>query len=139
MVAVVSMASLFQGHMLERYPHVRFGFFEAGGCGCVPYWTERLDEQIAARSKQDTPASDFIRQGRLFFSCEPDEQRLAEVVAAVGNQSIMYASDYPHGDTKWPHTVSALRAIPGLEERSQQRILGENAARFYGGLEGPTS
>ncbi|HZT06156.1 MAG TPA: amidohydrolase family protein [Chloroflexota bacterium] len=128
---MVAMTSLFQGHMLERYPHVRFGFFEAGGCGWVPYWTERLDDQIATRSKQDTPASEYIRQGRLFFSCEPDERGLPDVVARIGDGCILYASDYPHGDTKWPNTVSALRAIPGLEESAAERILGDNAGHFY--------
>ena len=36
---------------------------------------------------------------------------------------------------KWPHMESALRAVPGLAEESQRRILGENAARFYARLE----
>jgi len=131
---MVSMVSLFDGHMLERYPNVRFGFFEAGGCGWVPYWTERLDEQIARRNSQDVLASDYVRHGRLFFSCEPDEQNLAQVVEAVGDQCIMYASDYPHGDSKWPETVSSFRSIPGLSHESQERILGTNAMRYYGRL-----
>ena len=124
------MTSLFQGHMLERYPGVRFGFFEAGGCGWVPYWTERLDEQIAARSKQDTPASEYIRQGRLFFSCEPDEQGLGDVVAAVGDGSIMYASDYPHGESHFPDSVSLVLDWPMSTER-KRKLLWDNAVRFY--------
>jgi predicted TIM-barrel fold metal-dependent hydrolase len=42
----------------------------------------------------------------------------------------MYASDYPHGDSKWPHTVSRIQAA-GLSIQTQNRILGENAARLY--------
>jgi predicted TIM-barrel fold metal-dependent hydrolase len=42
----------------------------------------------------------------------------------------MYASDYPLGDTKWPETVSRIRAV-GFSETTQRRILGENAARLY--------
>jgi predicted TIM-barrel fold metal-dependent hydrolase len=68
------------------------------------------------------------------FSCEPDEAALPQVVDALGDGCIMYASDYPHGDSKWPNTVSALRSIPGLTEQAQERILGTNAARFYQGL-----
>jgi len=42
----------------------------------------------------------------------------------------MYASDYPHGDSKWPETVSRIRSA-GLSPETQDRILGENAARLY--------
>lgn len=132
---MVSMVSLFNGQMLERYPNVRFGFFEAGGCGWVPYWVERLDENIRGRTgKGSTLASEYVRSGRLFFSCEPDEQGLAQVATAVGDGCLLYASDYPHGDSKWPNTVGALRSIPGLPPESQERILSTNAQRFYRGL-----
>jgi predicted TIM-barrel fold metal-dependent hydrolase len=42
----------------------------------------------------------------------------------------MYASDYPHGDSKWPETVSRIRSA-GLSAEAQERILGANAARLY--------
>jgi predicted TIM-barrel fold metal-dependent hydrolase len=51
-------------------------------------------------------------------------------IAACGDKCIMYASDYPLGDTKWPETVSRIRAV-GFSETTQRRILGENAARLY--------
>jgi hypothetical protein len=133
MAYMVDLVSLFNGHMLERYPNVRFAFLEAG-CGWAPYWIERLDEQIASRNPKDTPASEYLRQGRIAFSCEPDEHALPQVVEAIGDECVMYASDYPHGDSKWPHTVSALRSIEGLSDRSLERILGENALHFYSSL-----
>jgi predicted TIM-barrel fold metal-dependent hydrolase len=128
---MVALGSVFEGQMLERYPSLRWGFFEAGGIGWVPYWIGRLDEHLARRERSAVPASEYVAQGRLVFSCEPDEMDLAETARAVGDHCILYASDYPHGDSKWPHTVDALRAIPGLSEESQERILGGNAARFY--------
>ncbi len=133
MAYMVSLVSLFSGRMLERYPNVRYAFLEAG-CGWAPYWIDRLDEHIKRRDPGAVLASEYVRQGRIMFSCEPDEIALPQVVGALGDGCIMYASDYPHGDSKWPHTVDALRSIPGLSERAQERILGENAARFYQGL-----
>ena len=55
---------------------------------------------------------------------------LPAVINAVGDKCIMYASDYPHGDSKWPETVSRIRNA-GLSQESQNRILGDNAARLY--------
>ena len=55
---------------------------------------------------------------------------LPAVIDAVGDKCIMYASDYPHGDSKWPETVSRIRKA-GLSVETQNRILGDNAARLY--------
>jgi len=52
------------------------------------------------------------------------------VINTVGDKCIMYASDYPHGDSKWPETVSRIRSA-GLSAEAQERILGANAARLY--------
>ena len=40
------------------------------------------------------------------------------------------ASDYPHFDSEYPHTVSTLRGRKDLSERQKDKILGENAARL---------
>jgi predicted TIM-barrel fold metal-dependent hydrolase len=47
-----------------------------------------------------------------------------------GEQYIVFGSDYPHGDSKWPETVSRIRSA-GFSEITERRILGENAARLY--------
>ena len=66
----------------------------------------------------------------MVVSCEPGEVMLPAVIGAAGDQCIMYASDYPHGDSKWPETVSRIRAT-GFSTETQNRILGDNAARLY--------
>jgi uncharacterized protein len=130
---IVSLVSLFSGSMLERYPNVRFAFLEAG-CSWAPYWINRIDEELRERESGRTLASEYAHQGRIAFSCEPDEMALPQAVEALGEASIMYASDYPHGDSKWPNTVSSLRAIPGLSDSALERILADNALAFYQGL-----
>jgi uncharacterized protein len=93
------------GGVVDLLPKLRFGLLETG-CGWLPYWMERLDE-MHDRGEKDPPA-----------------------IAACGDKCIMYASDYPHGDSKWPETVSRIRAA-GFSETTETRILGENAARLY--------
>ena len=41
---------------------------------------------------------------------------------------ILMASDYPHFDSEYPHTVSTIRARKDLDDRQKAKILGENAA-----------
>jgi uncharacterized protein len=138
------MISLVGGGIVDLFPKIRFGLLETG-CGWLPYWIERMDEmhergEKDARMyegilKRKTPKSrikpsELFTEGRMVVSCEPGEVMLPAVIGAVGDQCIMYASDYPHGDSKWPETVSRIRAT-GFSTETQNRILGDNAARLY--------
>lgn len=139
-----AMVSLVAGGIVDLFPKLRFGLLETG-CGWLPYWMERLDEMHERgekdprmydgilnrkRPKGRAKPSELFTEGRMVVSCEPGEIMLPAAIAACGDKCIMYASDYPHGDSKWPETVSRIRAA-GFSETSQRRILGENAARLY--------
>jgi predicted TIM-barrel fold metal-dependent hydrolase len=45
---------------------------------------------------------------------------------------ILYASDYPHWDSEWPHTVDELMKRGDLTHGQKAKILGGNALGFYG-------
>jgi len=139
-----AMVSLIGGGIVDLFPKIRFGLLETG-CGWLPYWVERMDE-MHERGETDprmydgilsrkhptshTKPSELFAEGRMVVSCEPGEIMLPAVIGAVGDKCIMYASDYPHGDSKWPETVSRIRNA-GLSVETQNRILGDNAARLY--------
>lgn len=128
---MVAMTSLFDGDMMERYPNIRFGLLE-GGCGWAPYWVRRLDEHIETRRRPNAMlASQCVQDGRLFFGCEPGEYHIPYVVRELGNECLLYSSDYPHGDSKWPYTVRLMKEVKGLSEDARSKILGLNAERFY--------
>ena len=44
----------------------------------------------------------------------------------------MYASDYPHWDSDWPHTVKTVRERTDMTDELKRKVLAENALRFYG-------
>jgi predicted TIM-barrel fold metal-dependent hydrolase len=67
----------------------------------------------------------------MIVSCEPGEKTLPYVVSAVGDQCIMYASGYPHPDSKWPNTVAPIQKAD-ISAVAKKRILEENAAQLYG-------
>lgn len=119
----------------ERLPGLRFAFLEAG-VGWLAYWTERMDHHYKTLDflvKNRRPPSEYIREGRqLFIACEPEESMLPATVGAVGDECIVYASDYLHWDADFPGTVAAIKNNRGLSEASKRKVLGENAARLYG-------
>jgi len=47
---------------------------------------------------------------------------------------VMWASDYPHGDSTWPHSRKALSESPLAQHGSEvlRKVTCENAARVYG-------
>ena len=57
---------------------------------------------------------------------------MPEAIEAIGETSVMYASDYPHTDSKFPYSVKAVRERDDLSEETKERLLGANALRYYG-------
>jgi hypothetical protein len=56
---------------------------------------------------------------------------LPAVVQAVGDDFILFGSDYPHTDSKFPNAVRWVRERTDLADESKTKILG-NGARFLG-------
>jgi predicted TIM-barrel fold metal-dependent hydrolase len=55
------------------------------------------------------------------------------MVALLGDDRFVWASDYPHFDATFPGATREIReVIAPLSSESQRRILGENARRLYG-------
>ena len=59
-----------------------------------------------------------------------DEKTLPATVELVGEDQVVWASDYPHFDAMFPGAVAELKEQP-LSPRAMQKVLGENAVRLY--------
>jgi len=132
----IQFAGLLYGGVAERFPRLRVAFLECG-VGWVPYWMERMDEEWEKRGKVETPLckrkpSDYVIHGNWFFATEPEEGMLPYVIERIGEDKILFASDYPHWDGIFPHVVSTIRARKDISESAKEKILEANASRFYG-------
>jgi hypothetical protein len=76
--------------------------------------------------------SDYVKSESCFVSCEPDEEGLAHTAVVLGEDRIIFASDYPHGDCDFPHSVTKIRNRGDLPESLKEKILWKNPARLYG-------
>jgi predicted TIM-barrel fold metal-dependent hydrolase len=118
----------------ERFPDLRLAFLEAG-CGWAPYWMERMDDEYAKRAAEapvlKKKPSDYVRSGRIYFSCEADEWLLPQAVKLVGEGQIVYASDYPHWDHSFPGSIAEIRDRGDLADAQKGKILADNARRLY--------
>lgn len=138
MEQMVAAVSLIYGGVLERFPGLRVAFLEAG-CGWVPFWLERMDDHYAKGLARDfgaaktltMPPSEYFRR-QCFVSADPDEAMLAQVVAALGDERIVFSTDYPHPDSGFPKAVDSFLALEGVSDASKRRILWDNARALYG-------
>ncbi len=129
-----AMAALVGGGVMDKFPKLRFAFLEAG-CGWVPYWLDRLDEHAelmpAYVPMLKRPPSSVVRDGsQCFISCDPDESTL-EYVAGQFEDKLIYASDYPHFDGRFPDSVRLIAEREGLSDAVKNKIFSENARRLY--------
>ncbi len=130
-----NMAALIGSGVMDRYPKLRIATLEAGH-GWLPFWMKRLDEhaqtiRAALPALKHTP-SEYVMSGRYFQSIEvPEGAALTSaVIDLVGEDVLMYASDYPHGESHFPETVKLALAWKMGEER-RRKLMWDNAVRLY--------
>ena len=59
-------------------------------------------------------------------------QLLETCVEQLGDNWLIYASDYPHWDSDFPGTVAEVRRLTaGLGDDVTAKLLGGNASRLY--------
>jgi uncharacterized protein len=132
---MLACAQLIGLGVLERHPRLRVVFLEAGG-GWAPYWLARLDHQVPAYHRYAPglsllPSEYFARQ--CWVSFEIDEATLPALVPFIGDDRVVWGSDYPHADSTFPGALKELLdTVAPLPADSRRRILGDNAVALYG-------
>jgi predicted TIM-barrel fold metal-dependent hydrolase len=129
-----SLAQMIFGGVFERHPELRAVSVE-NDVGWIPHWLERIDhagEKFRAFHPHLTlrPSEYFRRQVAATFQEDRIGIRLRDT---LGSGALLWASDYPHTDSTWPHSRAVVARdfadVPGDELRA---IVHDNAARLYG-------
>lgn len=135
MEQMMALLDLIEGGVLECHPNLRVAFVEAG-CSWLPYWLWRLDEEyahLAGEVREHVrmkPSAYFRRQ--CVVTAEPDEPMLADVIRYVGEDVIVFGTDFPHLDHDDGLIEQALSLAGRVSKRALRKMLGGNAARFFG-------
>ena len=124
-----ALISFFSLGTLERFPTLRLGVLEAGS-GWIGAMIDRLDAYTDSLNIKRTRAADVFRR-QCFISGDPDETAAPHIIAHVGDECFMWATDYPHPDH--PHTwVDDLtRYAQALPAGTREKVLGGNVKRIY--------
>lgn len=125
---------IFSG-VLERHPDLQFVIAESG-IGWIPFVVERMDytfgrHRLWMKSGIKEKPGDLYRQ-HFHATFQQDDDAGIQARHIAGVKTLMWASDYPHTDTTWPHShkvVDSLLADVPHDERTM--ITSTNAARLY--------
>ena len=130
---MMALGSLCGGGVLARHPRLRVAFLEAN-CSWLPWLLWRLDEgwqlegDVWAPDLKIAPSEYFKRQ--CVVSAEPDEATVKSVIDYLGGSGIVFSTDYPHGDSKYPEAVNHFLKLP-ITDDDKRKILWDNCAAYY--------
>lgn len=132
--ALAAFAGLFEAGTFDAHPALRFGFMESS-CGWAPFWIDRMEEHhevvgwTLGRPDGRSPHQVFVDQ--CFVGCEGEETMVPYVQQRFGEESVVWASDFPHFDTEAPFTED-MRERDDMTDSQRDGALRRAAIALYG-------
>jgi predicted TIM-barrel fold metal-dependent hydrolase len=134
---MINLGHFMYSGILDRYPKLRLLILEANS-GWVPFWLNRLEKYCEGRQSvffdehplKATPQEYFKRQCAV--AADADEPSIKYVVDYLGDDNIVFNTDYPHPDA--PATSEPLKNMmeQPLSKESKKKILWDNSVKIYG-------
>jgi predicted TIM-barrel fold metal-dependent hydrolase len=129
-----AFSTFFQFGTFDRFPRLRVVVLESGA-GWLGFWMDRMDALASGPLRvtmtlRERP-SDYVRR-QCWIAADPDEHTLPAMIAYVGTDRFLWASDFPHADHAGDYRAELLELTRGLAPDVRRAVEGENAARLYG-------
>ena len=131
------LAALVLSGVLERHPKFKAVLGESS-LGWIPYILEKMDQEYDMRpqwqpidaGKLKMKPSEYYRR-QMYATFQEDHAGL-KLLDELGADTVLWASDYPHGDSVWPDSHQTVdRDMAGLDETVVRKITRDNARRLY--------
>jgi predicted TIM-barrel fold metal-dependent hydrolase len=136
--AMRAVTAFFGAGIMDRYPDIRYCILESG-FGWLPFWGARMDDQsvymsYALPDKLAHKPSEYMTGGRFFASVVIHEgEKMARMVTDfLGDGVLMYSSDYPHAESRFPESTNKVLAWKTLGDDVMRKMLWDNATKCFG-------
>lgn len=132
--AMVAMMGLIWFGVVERFPALRVVHVEADA-GWTPYWLQRMEQHYDFSGNAEHPElrlrpTEYFDRN-FFVAARGDERTLPAAVELIGDDTLLFNTDYPHPDGTFPWGIEQMTEQP-IPDSSKRKILWENAARAFG-------
>jgi predicted TIM-barrel fold metal-dependent hydrolase len=134
--AMRAMAAFFGAGLMDRYPSMRFAIMESG-FGWLPFWAMRMQDQVEYMGyvpELQHTMMEYMSGGRFFASIVLHEgpEMIRMVSGFLGDQVLMFSTDYPHPETRFPNSVDLVLGWHQLGASLVPKIMWDNAVRCFG-------
>ena len=132
-----ALGGFFGAVLFDRYPNLHIVALESG-FGWSPFWATPMQDQthymgFVAEGLQHTML-EYTISGRFFASILLHEggQMVKLVSEYLGDHLLMFSSDYPHPESRFPASVDPALSWPEVQPDLMRKILWDNAVKAFG-------
>ena len=120
----------------EQFPNLKLLYAESQ-IGWIPYFIERADDtwrthQWAQGEKRiPKPPSHYYK--KHVYSCFFKDTVGIDLLDRIGEDNVLFETDYPHQDGTFPNTLAIAEELFGhLEQETIDKIARDNAIKLFG-------
>jgi predicted TIM-barrel fold metal-dependent hydrolase len=132
----VLLNSAYSG-MFDRHPNLKMVSVESG-IGWVPFMLEAMDYELEENAPewfhklQKLPSEYFRDNWYATFWFENGRGDLQHLIDTVGEDNIMFETDFPHPTCLHPRPLDIIaKKVASLRPETQRKVMGGNAAKLY--------
>jgi len=135
--AMRMVSAFFGSGLMDKFPNLKVAVLESG-FGWIPFWAKRMEDQVtymgyvAEGLKQSM--WEYTTSGRFFAGIVIHEgpEMVKMVNEMVGDHVLMFSSDYPHAESRFPDSVDIVTGWDALDDAAKRKLFWENAERCFG-------
>ena len=131
--AMRMIAGFLGAGLLDKYPNINLAILESG-FGWLPFWMQRMEDQVhymgyVADDLQHT-MQEYMTGGRFFAGIviHEGEAITRMVTELMGDHMLMFGSDYPHAESRFPRSADIVLGWDSIDEGRMRKLMWENAA-----------
>ena len=135
--AMRTMAAVFGSGILDRHENLKLAILESG-FGWIPFWAKRMEDQVHYMGyvAEDLQQSmwEYTTGGRFFAGIvlHEGEEMVRMVSDLCGDHMLMFSSDYPHAESRFPDSVDIVLGWDSLDADAKRKLFWDNAAQCFG-------
>jgi predicted TIM-barrel fold metal-dependent hydrolase len=135
--AMRALAAFLGAGLMDRFPNIRYGVLESG-FGWLPFWGKRMDDQAVymgyVAENLEYKLSEYLTGGRFFAGIvlHEGEEMVRMVTDQLGDHVLMFGSDYPHSESRFPESPNNVLEWTSLTPDETRKLFWENPVRFFG-------
>ena len=119
----------------ERHPTLQLVVAEYNA-GWIPHWLDRVDQGWQREVGRKSAGSKYLPVHeiwqRQFYATIEDDQPALMTQSILGEDRLMWGSDYPHTDSTWPCSEAVLNEMfTDYPAKARDKITHDNVRRLY--------